>query len=110
MKTISWWHWCMISILTSCGGGSIQHMDAAPYVELIQRPNNDCPHSNLEQGIMNKHPDATILATVSEITGGNVVTTTQMSVKPNQMRYIGCTILPSGQNVDRKILNVKFDE
>jgi hypothetical protein len=43
-------------------------MDARPYVDLIHRPNGECPESKQEQGIMNKHPDATIMATVSEIT------------------------------------------
>lgn len=109
MKTIPWWYCCLVLALTSCGGGNIQHMDATPYVDLIQRPNGECPQSKLEQGIMNKHPDATIIATVSEITGANVVTTTQMSVKGNQTVYLGCTLLPSGQDADRKILNVQFE-
>jgi hypothetical protein len=47
---------------------NLQHMDARPYVDLIHRPNGECPESKQEQGIMNKHPDATIMATVSEIT------------------------------------------
>jgi hypothetical protein len=58
---------------------------------------------------MNKHPDATILATVFELTGANVVTTTQRSVKGNQTVYMGCTVLPSCQNADRMILNAKFE-
>ena len=109
MKTDSWWPWCVILSLTSCGGGNLQRMDATPFVDVIQRPNNECPHSKLEQGIMNKHPDATIIATVSEITATNVVTTTQMSVKGNQTKYLGCTVLPSGQDVARKILDVRFE-
>ena len=67
MKHISWWSWCVVFGLTSCGGGNLQQLDATPYVDLIQRPNHECPQSKLEQGIMNKHPDATIIATVSEI-------------------------------------------
>ncbi|HBP87153.1 MAG TPA: hypothetical protein PKK23_08430 [Nitrospirales bacterium] len=109
MKTIPWWSCCVILGLTSCGGGNLQHMDATPYVDLIQRPNGECPQSKQEQGIMNKHPDATIIATVSEITGANVMTTAQIPVKGNQTVYIGCTILPSGQSADRKILNVQFE-
>ncbi|MCA9422418.1 MAG: hypothetical protein KC592_15460 [Nitrospira sp.] len=109
MRTLPWWSCCVILSLTACGGGNLQHMDATPYVDLIQRPNGECPHSKQEEGIMNKHPDATIIATVSEITGANVVTTAEIPVKGNHTVYIGCTILPSGQDADRKILNVQFE-
>jgi|GEM_PF-3285216 len=34
--------------------------------------------------------------------------TIQMSVKRNHMVYVGCIVLPFGQDVDRKILNVQF--
>ncbi len=109
MKTIRWWSCCVVLGLTACGGANLEHMDATPYVALIERPNGECPQSKQEQGIMNKHPDATILATVSEVTGANVGTTAQISVKPNETVYLGCTILPTGQNADRKILNVQFE-
>ncbi|MEO6203525.1 MAG: hypothetical protein ABIU05_26145 [Nitrospirales bacterium] len=109
MKTIRWWYGCVALGLTACGGGNLQQMDATPYVDLIERPNGECPQSKQEQGIMNKHPDATILATVSEVTGANVGTTAQISVKANKTVYLGCTILPTGQNADRKILNVQFE-
>jgi hypothetical protein len=71
-------------------------MVTTPYVDLIQRPNGECPQSKLEQGILNKLPGATIMVTVSEITETNVLTTTEMSVKGNQTMYGGFTILPSG--------------
>lgn len=109
MKTIPWWSCCVVLGLTACGGANLQHMDATPYVELINRPNGECPQSKQEQGIMNKHSDATIMVTVSEITGANVVTTTEIPVKANETMYLGCTLLPSGQNADRKILNVQFE-
>lgn len=109
MKTFRWWYGCVVLGLTACGGGNLQHMDATPYVDLINRPNGECPQSKQEQGIMNKHPDATIIATVSEVTGANVVTTAQIPVKSNETVYLGCTILPSGQHADRKILNVQFE-
>ncbi len=109
MKTIRWWYCCLVLGLTACGGGNLQQMDARPYLDLIERPDGECPQSKQEQGIMDKHPDATILATVSEVTGANVGTTAQISVKANETVYLGCTILPTGQNADRKILNVQFE-
>jgi hypothetical protein len=33
-----------------------------------------------------------------------------MYVKGNQTMYVGCTILLSGQDADRKILNVRFEK
>ena len=109
MKAIPWWYGCLILALTSCGGGNLQHRDATPFAQMLERPNGDCPHSKIEQGILNKHPDATILVNFSEITGTNVTTTTQLVVKGNQTTYVGCKDLPSGQNTKREILNVRFE-
>jgi len=55
---------------------------------------------------MNTHPDATIIETVSELTGAHVVMTTPQA-KGNHVVYVGCIVLPFGQDVDRKILNVQ---
>lgn len=109
MKVVHWWSGCLILTLTSCGGADLQHMDATPYAQIIERPNGECPHSKIEQGIVNKHSDATIMVTVAEITGTKVLTTSQIPVKGNQTVYIGCAVLPSGQDADRKILNVQFE-
>lgn len=109
MKAVPWWSVCLIPVLASCGGGTLQHMDATPYAQMLERPNGECPHSKIEQGILNKHQDAAIVVTVSEITGANVLTTTEMSVRANQTVYVGCTVLPSGKDADRKILNVRFE-
>lgn len=109
MKVVSWWSGCLILTLTACGGGNLQHMDATPYAQMIERPNGECPHSKVEQGIVNKHPDAAIVVTYSEITGTKVTTTTQLIVKGNQTTYVGCKDLPSGQETNRKILNVQFE-
>jgi len=56
--------------------------------------------------MMNTHPDATIIETVSELTGAHVVMTTPQA-KGNHVVYVGCIVLPFGQDVDRKILNVQ---
>jgi len=109
MKAMPRWYCCLLIGLTSCGGGNLQQMDATLYAQIIERPNGDCPNSKIEQGILNKHPEATIVVTVSENTGTNVTSTTQMSVKGNQTVYLGCTILSSGQEAARKILNVRFE-
>lgn len=109
MKAVPWWSVFVILVLTSCGGGNLKQMDATPYAQMLERPNGECPQSKVEQGILNKHPDAAIVVTVSEITAANVLTTTEMSVKGNQTVYVGCTVLPSGKDVDRKILNVRFE-
>ena len=109
MKTVHRWYLFVFLTMTSCGGNQLQHMDATPYAQMLERPNGACPHSKTEQGILNKHPDAAIVVTVSEITAANVLTTTEMSVKANQTVYIGCAVLPSGKNADRKILNVRFE-
>jgi hypothetical protein len=45
--------------------GNLKHMVATPYVDLIQRPNGECPQSKLEQGILNKLPGSTIMVTFS---------------------------------------------
>lgn len=109
MKAVPWWCHFGILVLTACGGNNLQQMDATPYAQMLERPNGQCPHSKIEQGILNKHPDATIMVTVSEITAANVLTTTQMSVKGNQTVYVGCTLLPSGKDAERKIVNVQFE-
>ncbi|MDT3776829.1 hypothetical protein PJI16_04545 [Nitrospira sp. MA-1] len=109
MRVVPWWSSCVILALTSCGGGNLQQMDATPYAEMIERPNGECPHSKVEQGIVNKHPEATVMVTVSEITGDKVITTSQIPVKGGETVYIGCAVLPSGQDAARKILNVQFE-
>jgi hypothetical protein len=109
MNAIPWWCGFVFLALTPCGGGNLQHMDATPYAQLIERPKGDCPHSKIEQGIVNKHPDATLVVTVSEITGTNVQTTTQLVIKGAQTTYLGCKNLPSGQDAKREILDVRFD-
>lgn len=109
MNAIPWWCGFVFLALTSCGGGNLQHMDATPYAQLIERPKGDCPHSKIEQGIVNKHPDATLVVTVSEITGTTVKTTTQIVIKGAQTTYLGCKNLPSGQDAKREILDVRFD-
>ena len=109
MKGIPWWFSFVMLALTSCGGGNLQHMDATPYAQLIERPNGDCPHSKIEQGLLNKHPDAPIAVTVSEITGTNVTTTTRLVIQGAQTTYLGCKNLPSGQDAKREILDVRFD-
>ena len=109
MKIVPWWSGCLLLTLASCGGGNLQHMDATPYAQMIERPNGECPHSKIEQGLVNKHPDAAIMVTVAEITGEKVVTTSQIPVKANETVYLGCAVLPSGKDAARKILDVQFE-
>ena len=109
MKVLPWWSGCVFLTLASCGGGNLQQMDATPYAQMIERPNGECPHSKIEQGLVNKHPEASIMVTVAEITGEKVITTSQISVKANETVYLGCAVLPSGQVAARKILNVQFE-
>jgi len=109
MKTVPWWAVWILPVLTSCGGANLQQMDATPFVQMVERPNGECPHSKIEQGLLNKHPGAAILVTYSEDTGTNVMTTIQVVVPANQTVYLGCRVLPSGQEANRKILNVQFE-
>lgn len=109
MKGVPWWSGFVLLTLASCGGGNLQHMDATPYAQLIERPNGECPHSKIEQGLVNKHPEATVRVTITEITADKVVTTSQIPVKANQTVYLGCAVLPSGEDAARKILDVQFE-